>query len=538
MELTQFGKYRVLRRIASGGMSEVFLCLLPGDEGFRKRVAVKAAHPWSAADPRFRELFIREARLAASLSHPNLIQVFDFGKEGDVNFLVMEYVEGCDFGQAAAQMRQLRLPIPPGVWRYWVEGMLSGLMYLHEKGILHRDISPSNVLLGRTGAVKLTDFGVSRVTAIVDEAGDIRAGKTAYFSPERARGEGASHASDLFAAAVVAAEFVLGRKLFDGGGDPEGVLKRICSFDPDSLEFPGAPEEIVSILRKGLAPNPENRFQDAESFLTALAAHGPERATLTQLATFWDVLFADSEEEATAPAFALERDTSSLIRKPKPRYGFREAIAAVAATALAVGGIYLWAAKDAAKDNTAPSVPASSEPSAATATASSPQALNPASEVSARTADKPDVSSRPASRYVRIETDPSGADILLWNGELLHRTPGRINLSEIGDKGIVLSKEGYEKKRVPASALANREAFRIELEPIAGVVEVIQAIPWAQVYLGKKFLGDTPLSNVRLPAGEHRLRFVNQPLGVDKEEKLLVRPGKNPKLIVHMTGSR
>jgi len=89
----RFGKYRVLRGIASGGMSEVYLCLLPGEEGFRKRVAVKAVRPERAGDPRFRELFVREARLAASLSHPNLIQVFDFGKEGDACFLAMEYVE-------------------------------------------------------------------------------------------------------------------------------------------------------------------------------------------------------------------------------------------------------------------------------------------------------------------------------------------------------------------------------------------------------------------------------------------------------------
>ena len=508
------------------------MCILPGEEGFRKRVAVKAAHPLCAGDSRFRELFIREARLAASLSHPNLIQVFDFGKEGDVCFLVMEYVEGCDFGQAAAQMRQLGLPIPHGVWRYWVEGMLSGLMYLHKKGILHRDISPSNILLGRTGAVKLTDFGVSRVSAIVDEAGDIRAGKTAYFSPERARGEGAAPASDLFAAAVVAAEFLLRRKLFDSG-DPASLLECVCSFDPDSIEFPDAPEGIVRILRKGLAPNPQNRFRDAESFLAALAAHGPERATLTQLSAFWDALFAGAEEEATAPEFALERDAYSLMRESKPRYGFREAkgkIAAIAATALAVGGIYLWTAKD----KPASSVALSSEASPVAAASGS---AGGSSQRAVIPEGKPaEVSRQSTNRYVRIETDPQGANILLWNGEPLSKTPGKINLSEIGDKGIILSKEGYEQKRVPVSALANRDLFRVELEPIVGVVEVIQAIPWAKVYLGKRFLGDTPLNDVRLPVGEHRLRFVNEPLGVDKEQKLSVRAGRNPKLIVQMTG--
>ena len=527
-------------------MSEVFLCILPGEEGFRKRVAVKAVHPRHAADPRFRELFIREARLAASLSHPNLIQVFDFGKEKDVFFLVMEYVEGCDLRQAAAQMRQLGLSVPPGIWRYWVEGMLSGLMYLHEKGILHRDISPGNVLLGRTGAVKLTDFGVSRIASIVDEAGDVQAGKAAYFSPERLRGEGATPASDLFAIAVIAAEFLLGRRLFEGESTA-GVQERVCSFDPDSIEFPCEAKETVHVLRKGLALAPENRFGDAGSFLAALASHGPERATPTQLADFWDALFAGSEEEATSPALALERVAAfPEIREPV-RYWFRKTggkVAVAAAVALSVGGAYFWIEKG----KPVPSGVSSSASSPAMTTAASANSLPPSlAQPSDSTSEAPidtannsasstDVSPRPAKKHVKIETDPEGASILLGNGEMLGKTPARIDISETGGKGIVLSKEGYVRKRVPASALAGVDTLRIELESMMGVVDVIQAIPWARVYLGKQFIGDTPLSDVRLPVGEHRLRFVNEPLGVDKTENLSVRPGRNPKVIVQMTG--
>jgi hypothetical protein len=151
----------------------------------------------------------------------------------------------------------------------------------------------------------------------------------------------------------------------------------------------------------------------------------------------------------------------------------------------------------------------------------------------------PNASPHPATKkHVRIETDPEGAEILLGNGESIGRTPARIDLSETGGEGIILSKEGFERKRVPASALEKVETLRSELEPMAGTVEAIQAIPWAKVYVGKRFLGDTPLTDVRLPVGEHRLRFVNEPLGVDKAEKLSVRPGKNPKIIVQMTGER
>ena len=236
----RFGKYRVLRRIASGGMAEVYLCRLSGEEGFRKRVALKVVHPRHADDARFRELFSREARLAASLSHPNLIQVFDFGREGDAHFLAMEYVEGWNLAQAAEQARRLRLPISPGVWRHWVDGIGSGLAYLHEKGVVHRDVSPGNVLVARNGTVKITDFGISRAAGEERENEGTLAGKSGYLAPERLRGEGATASSDLFAAGVISVELLLGRRLFEGD-DPEAVMDRIRRFDARTLPLPGVP---------------------------------------------------------------------------------------------------------------------------------------------------------------------------------------------------------------------------------------------------------------------------------------------------------
>ena len=245
----RFGKYRVLRRIASGGMAEVYLCRLSGEQGFRKRVALKVVHPRYANDPRFRELFAREARLAASLSHPNLIQVFDFGREGDAYFLAMEYVEGWNLAQAAEQARQLHLPISPGVWRRWVDGIGSGLAYLHEKGVVHRDVSPANVLVSRNGAVKITDFGVS-LAARDGQAGDgTRAGKSGYLAPERIGGEEATASSDLFAAGVISVELLLGRRLFEGDA-PEGPLDAIRRFEARTLPLPGVSPALAGISAK------------------------------------------------------------------------------------------------------------------------------------------------------------------------------------------------------------------------------------------------------------------------------------------------
>ncbi|MCL2103072.1 MAG: PEGA domain-containing protein, partial [Syntrophorhabdaceae bacterium] len=199
------------------------------------------------------------------------------------------------------------------------------------------------------------------------------------------------------------------------------------------------------------------------------------------------------------------------------------------AVALSAGGIYLWTDRGNPVPSAEPSpalLPAmTGEVSFADSPSFLPQAPEPASVPALEAATK----------FVMIESYPKSADILLENGDLLGKTPARIDLSKTGNRGIVLSKEGYERKRVPASALTGRDTFRVELERLMGVVDVIQAIPWAKVYLGNRFLGDTPLNNVRLPVGEHQLRFVNEPLGVDKSERLLVRPGENPKIIVQMT---
>ena len=127
--------------------------------------------------------------------------------------------------------------------------------------------------------------------------------------------------------------------------------------------------------------------------------------------------------------------------------------------------------------------------------------------------------------------------MLLESGASVGKTPLQLDLSFIAGRKIVLSMDGYERQSVPADALAAGPSFRAELQPILGTVEAIQAIPWAKVYLGNRLLGETPLTGVRLPVGEHRLRLVNEPLGVEQVVTVVVRPGANPKIIVPLTGA-
>lgn len=552
----RFGKYRVLRRIASGGMAEVYLCRLSGEQGFRKRVALKVVHPRHADDPRFRVLFSREARLAASLSHPNLVQVFDFGREGDAHFLAMEYVEGWNLAQAAEQARQLHVPISPGVWRHWVDGIWSGLAYLHEKGVVHRDVSPGNVLVARNGTVKITDFGISRAAGDGEENEGTRAGKSGYLAPERIRGEGATSSSDLFAAGVISVELLLGRRLFEGDG-PEEILDRIRRFDARTLPLPGVSPELLGVLRKSVAALPADRYPRAAGFLVELAqvAHPPASAPV--MADFWDALFPVPQEEETAPD---PESLPAMVKEPGERYGRGgrtvQAGAAAVFAAVIVGGVLLW--KEVRQrpmidtsppsmalgtpvipvPSVAPAVPPTS-PSAPLAVPAERKSLRPEAppRVTPRNSDPPATPGKPVARLVRIETDPPGASVLLESGASIGKTPLQMDVASVAGRKIVLSKDGYERQTVPADALAAGPAFRAELQPLIGTVEAIQAIPWAKVYLGNRLLGETPLTAVRLPAGEQRLRFVNEPLGVDQVKIIVVRPGDNPKIIVPMTGS-
>ncbi len=527
-------------------MAEVYLCRLSGEQGFRKRVALKVVHPRHAADPRFRELFSREARLAASLSHPNLVQVFDFGREGDAHFLAMEYVEGWNLAQAAEQARQLRLPIPPGIWRHWVDGIWSGLAYLHEKGVVHRDVSPGNILVARNGAVKITDFGISRVVGDGPESEGTRAGKSGYLAPERIRGEGATFSSDLFAAGVISVELLLGRRLFGGDG-PEDDIDRIRGFDARTLPLPGVPSGLAGVLRKSVAATPGERYHRAAEFLVELArvAHPPASAPV--MADFWDALFPVPQEEETGPDPAVEEAESlpAMVKEPGGRYGRGgravQAGAAAAFAAVIVGGVLLW--KEVRQRPAVDAPPASALTGVPVRFGAFRRSRrSPASSVAPpsvpRTPDPPATPGVPVARLVRIETDPPGASVLQESGAILGKTPLQLDVASLAGRKVVLSKDGYERQSVPAEALTTGPAFRVELVPLIGTVEAIQAIPWAKVYLGNRLLGETPLTAVRLPAGEQRLRFVNEPLGVDQVKVIVVRPGDNPKIIVPCDGVR
>jgi serine/threonine protein kinase len=549
-------KYAVVRKIASGGMSEVYLCRLRREEGFEKKVAVKVIHPRLTEIARFREMFAREARIAASLSHQNLVQVFDFGKRGNSYYLVMEFVDGWNMAQVAAQMRLRSIPIPLPLWRCWVEGMLDGIGYLHSRKIIHRDVSPGNVLLSRGGAVKLTDFGIARGWQSAEKRPEGWEGKFSYMSPEQARGEEADVSSDLFSAGVIAAEFFLPGRLFDGEGRDE-ILARLRDHDAERLPGDRFPPAISGIFRKSMSQRKEDRYPDAGVFAKAIAGAIPETVSRTDLIAFWDLLFpeAGQKEEDTVVADAIPwAGDASLVREKRATYGMmgRRGVKIGVTSALvaaSVGGVMWWKGSGPAEKEISPVVTASPVggygPSGAArqADAGAPPAVFPPVSPPSR--------SRPWSGYVDqnrllpgkrkpvwIETDPPGVSVGIDNGPSLGLTPFRLDTAPLAGKTVFFRKAGYVTSRVSADALGQLPRFRIALERLTGTLTVVQAVPWAKVYEGERFLGVTPISSLELPVGDHQFRFVNEPLGVDRVETVTVVPGANPKLIVPLIGSR
>ncbi|MBP2678945.1 MAG: serine/threonine protein kinase, partial [Deltaproteobacteria bacterium] len=318
--------------------------------------------------------------------------------------------------------------------------------------------------------------------------------------------------------------------------------------------------ELAGVLRKSVAALPADRYPCASEFLVELARVAPPPASAPVMADFWDALFPVPQEEETAPDPAEESNSHpAMVKEPGERYGRGgRAVQAGAAVfaAVIVGGVLLWKevrqrpAKDATPAPVAREISVLPAPSVAPAapTASSAATLPVAAEekssrpgirpeMTPRNPDSQAVPGKPVELPVRIETDPPGASVQFESGASIGKTPLQMDVASLAGRKVVLSKDGYERQSVPADALTAGQAFRIELQPLVGTVEAIQAIPWAKVYLGNRLLGETPLTAVRLPAGEQRLRFVNEPLGVDQVKIIVVRPGDNPKIIVPLTGS-
>nr|HPH68589.1 serine/threonine-protein kinase [Kofleriaceae bacterium] len=256
-------RYDIVDRIAVGGMAEVFLAKVYGVHGFEKTVAIKRILPELALDPEFEERFIAEAKVAVRLSHANIVQVFDFGRFGESLFIAMEFVDGLDLAALLRHMRDEKRMVPlPTAFHIAIE-IMRGLDFAHQHGVVHRDVSPSNILLSRAGEVKIADFGIA-VAARPHRPGQPGPrkvmGKWRYMSPEQTRGDQLDTRSDVFSAAAVIFEIFTGEKLFPGD-DAEVISRNIAEMviPKASALRSGLPPRLDEILAGPLSRRPSDR---------------------------------------------------------------------------------------------------------------------------------------------------------------------------------------------------------------------------------------------------------------------------------------
>jgi serine/threonine-protein kinase len=488
----RFGKYTLIRKLATGGMAELFLAIQKSMAGFEKLLVIKRILPAMNKDRGFIDMLLHEARIAATLSHPNIVQVFDVGEVDGTYFIAMEHVHGEDLRSIVRHMKKkdvVEFPLEHAL--SIVLGMCAGLAYSHDKrdldgtalNIVHRDVSPQNVVVTFTGDVKVVDFGIAKSDAVLEEHsknGHLK-GKVPYMSPEQARGESTDWRSDIFATGVILFELTTGKRLFKGTSEYD-TLKLICDREyplPSQARF-GYPRELEVIVMRALAKDRTERWQSAREMQGAIEEFvRKERLAVSTIALskFMQGLFEDklaSQKEALlqgkqlADIIALEGNSDSMgsidtrtpisstggavrtLTEVRPPRGRGLWIAAgAAAIVLTAGGIALWARHGRTEAIQAAPVP---------------EAL-------------------PVRGVIAIASDPPGAAIAV-NGEgRAETTPARLPGLMLGmPYDLRVTKDGFEP--------ATQTVTLTDLDPSSAVsVVLVRSMPAAESAVAATAMG-------------------------------------------------
>jgi len=283
------GRYTLYGEIASGGMASVHIGRLVGPVGFLRTVAIKRLHPQYAKDPSFVDMFLDEARLAARIRHPNVVSTLEIVNMEDELFLVMDYVHGESLGRLVRAATEAGTRLPPRVVSSIMVGALLGLHAAHEAtnelgqplSIVHRDVSPQNILVGVDGVARVADFGVAKAASRVHttRGGDVK-GKISYMAPEQLLQEEIDRRTDLYGASIVLWEALVGRRMFPLGDIGSAVTRLLQNVAPEapSLHAPDIPPALDAVVLKGLSRRREDRFATAREMAQALEVAMPPAA--------------------------------------------------------------------------------------------------------------------------------------------------------------------------------------------------------------------------------------------------------------------
>jgi Protein kinase domain len=309
----QVGRYQIVRHLASGGMAELYIARQEAMGGFEKEIVLKMLQPRYAENPRVVQMFLDEARLAAKLNHPSIVHVYDVADEGGVKYIAMEYIRGETLTEIVKRGVAVGKYLPLEHAVHIARQTAAGLAYAHGRRegdgqllrIVHRDVSPTNILVSTEGQTKIVDFGIARIQDELREESGILPGKASYMSPEQASGQGVDYRSDIFSLGIILYELALGQRLFRGSA--EVVMKRIVDekIPPPTAVKRDFPPALELIVMRALEKRPDDRYQSAESMrvdLEEFLADEGLRTGSRRMALYMNEIFAPAAPPPLPPA--------------------------------------------------------------------------------------------------------------------------------------------------------------------------------------------------------------------------------------------
>ena len=582
------GKYKSIRKIGEGGMATVFLARQSGLHNFEKIVAIKTILPHLLENSEAVSMFTDEARIAAQLNHPNIIQVYDFGLEGRTFYISLEYVHGCSLHNLLTALHKTNGMLPLGLTLYIMTSVCRGLEYAHNKtgldgkplNIIHRDLDPQNILLGYDGQIKISDFGLAKTDIQTHKSmtGDIK-GKANYMSPELLEGKKLDQRADIFALGVIFYQLVTGQKPFRKSTMAETMRAIIeGKYEPLSKACPDLPESVSQIVDKSLAIDRNQRFASVTELLSrldrariALAPHheanqlaqflaetlgeettrpiiGPDDEDIEDLATVLPHDPTKPDSEASVDMDGPTVPPNSLDSTDSPRGGSNVSIninfgrrtawvslallfIVLAALLVAVFGKGLWQQTDITA--TTPAViPIAESPAPPTETPpeETPAAPEPTPETT-NTPVTPD-SGIPAHGFVIAKVDPPGAHLFL-NGSPVGKGP------VVGPLKLPSGKKAYIKAELAGYTSDTKSVLvepgktgsvNLKLSPKGNGFVSINADVGSKVFIDGSFVGETPIGKHELSAGSHTVVFKSGLTETSITKNVKVKPNETSKV--------
>ncbi len=538
--ICDFGRYEILGRIAFGGMAEIFLARESAEAGASRYLVIKRILPHVADDESFVRMFLDEARLAMQLNHPNICHIYEFGQLDGSYFISMEWINGVQLGKLIRRSRA-EGGVPASIGVAIISRIAEALHYAHRAkdqmgrpmGIVHRDVSPHNIMVSYDGNVKLLDFGIAKASthATKTQAGVIK-GKFSYMSPQQCLGQPIDGRADVFALGVCLYEVLTGKPLYHRKTEYETMRAVIEEPVPSIRESkPELPEALDRIVQRALAKSEGERHRSAGALqeeLEAWLADERRIVNAAKIGDFMEELYA--EEISRGPLVDSTPFGKSLNQYPgspsgsgrgvsKPNTGSRSTETGQAApasrTPLYVGGAIAAAALIVAA---VALTSGREEPPTPQATAPAPEPV-PEPEPPVLEDEQPVEPETPAIGALVIRSTPSGASITLGERRLTETTPTILTEVPAGTHPIVLEHAGYEPWRGEVEVVADRRAnVSAQLERVQRVRAPaappgrlsINTRPWSKVYVGNRLLGTTPVGGAAVPSGNLRLRLVDR----------------------------